>query len=245
MPLAQLAKLYERRILESMAMNRPFQSEKAIPRLFKEHPDDVPWCIQYVFSDSIILVSNDGEITSCLKLLLYAWRLLQSFMGPEMPLRGGIAYGELYSNQKLNVFLGEALTAANDLERSQNWIGVAIAPSVTERFFDFFGTLDKDEIPMLNDLFFKYPVPFKSGETQTLRTLNWRFNLVVKKGTRSLFQANNDPKVSEKIYNTLKYAEAVVQTGRLYVKDQSKLPVELRSFWIGDTEPPFKHGDDL
>jgi len=29
------------------------------------------------------------------------------------------------------------------------------------------------------------------------------------------------------------------------MQNQDKIPVELRSLWVGDKEPPFKHGDEL
>lgn len=182
---------------------------------------------------------------SCMKLLIYAWRLSQHFMASGSPLRGGIAFGEMYHNPKLNVFVGKALTKAYELEGCQNWIGVSIDHSVVERFPTVFEAIDQDEWPILNDLLFEYAVPFKDGTTKRLKTLNWRWNLIIEKGTRSLFNNSNDPKVVEKINNTLKYVKTFVQKGRLYVKDQKELPVELRSFYIGEKEPPFEHGDDL
>ncbi|MDD5154304.1 MAG: hypothetical protein PHR03_06525 [Desulfovibrionales bacterium] len=245
-PLLELASDYERRIIDSLFMNRPFDSTGKTPTLFKDHPPNMPWCMQYVFSDSIILISHDDDVLSCMKLMVYAWRLSQHFLASGTPLRGGIAFGEMYTNPYLNVFFGKALARAYELEGCQNWIGAAIDTSVVERFSKVFKAIDKDERPALKYIFFEYPVPFKDGTTKRLRTLNWRWNLVVEKGTRSLFKnAKDDPQVAEKIRNTIKYAEAFVQTGKLYVKNQSGLPVELRTYWIGTKEPPFKHGDDL
>jgi len=244
-PLLELAQDYEKRILESHFFNRPYDSSGNTPTLFKDHSKDVPWCSQYVFSDSIILVSHEEDIMSCMKLLVYAWRLSQHFMAVGTPLRGGIAYGELYQNQTINVVLGKALAKAYELEECQNWIGVAIDISVVERFPEVFNLFDRDKYPVINDLLFEYAVPLKDGTTRRLRTINWRWNLIVEKGTRSLFSDSDDPKVIEKIRNTLKYAETFVQRGRVYVEDQSNLPVELRSYFIGGKEPPFEHGDDL
>jgi hypothetical protein len=241
-PLVELARDYEKRIVESHFFNRPYNSSGKTPTLFKDHPKDLPWCAQYVFSDSIILVSHEADIMSCMKLLVYAWRLSQHFMAVSTPLRGGIAYGELYQNPNLNVVIGKALAKAYELEECQNWIGAAIDVSVVKRFPDVF---DRDEYPVLKDLLFEYAVPMKDGTTRRLKTINWRWNLVVEKGTRSLFSDSDNPKVIEKVRNTLKYVETFVQGGRIYVKDQSNLPVELRSYFIGGKEPPFDHGDDL
>ncbi|MGQ0518579.1 hypothetical protein ACT453_55425, partial [Bacillus sp. D-CC] len=81
--------------------------------------------IKNVFSDSIILVSEDDNRESVLKLLVYTWRLTQMFMGMGMPVRGGISFGEFYINENSNVFLGEALTNAYLLESKQQWAGVS------------------------------------------------------------------------------------------------------------------------
>jgi len=244
-PLLELARAYEKQILESHFMNRPFDQTGNTPTLFRDHPTNLPWCSHHVFSDSIILVSHDKDIMSCMKLLVYAWRLSQHFMASGTPLRGGIAYGELYQNENLNVFVGKALAKAYELEGCQNWIGVAIDTSVIEKFPEVFKVIDKDEYPVLSDVLFEYDVPLKDGTTKRFKTLNWRWNLVVEKGTRSLFSKSDDSKVIEKVSNTLKYVEAFVKKGRIYVKDQSNLPVELRSYYIGTKEPPFEHGDDL
>ena len=244
-PLLELAHDYERRILESRSLNRPFDPTGQTPTLFRDHPYNAPWCTQYVFSDSIILVSHEEDIMSCMKLLVYAWRLSQHFMASGTPLRGGVAYGELYQNPSLNVFVGKALAKAYELEGCQNWIGVALDTSVVEKFPEVFEVIDKDVYPVLNDLLFEYAVPLKDGTTKQMKTLNWRWNLVVENGTRSLFSDSDDPKVVEKVNNTLRYVQTFVQRGRLYVKDQSNLPVELRSYYIGAKEPPFEHGDDL
>lgn len=237
-PLSELADQYERRIAEAEHMN--YASGK--PTLFPEHPPNVPWCQRFIFSDSIILVSIDDQAISALKLLIYAWRLSQSFMAFKMPIRGGIAFGELYSNPQQNICLGSALTTAYDLERIQAWIGTAIHSSVVEAFPEILA-VNHENRGLLDDIFLSYSVPMKDGSSQYLRTLNWRFNLIVEKGTQSLFVSDGPQDVMQKVANTLKYAEAVVRSGRIYVADQSSLPVELRATWVGGKEPPFPHGD--
>ena len=243
-PLTELAGIYKRRIAEVEAMGHQVVMNAGTPSLFPNHPPSTPWCQRFVFSDSIILVSNDDTAASALKLLIYAWRLSQSFIAFKMPLRGGIAFGELYSNQQRNICLGEALTTAYDLERSQAWIGVAIHLSIETAFPEILSPENKD-CGILDDIFLRYSVPMKNDTYERFRTLNWRFNLVVEKGTRSLFVSEGHPDVMLKVENTLKYAEAVIASGRAYATDQSNLPVELRSMWIGGKEPPFQHGDNL
>jgi len=243
-PLSELVEKYERRIAEVESMRHPMFKKSEVPTLFSEHPKHSPLCEQHVFSDSIILVSTDNQAISALKLLIHAWRLSQAFIAFKMPLRGGIAFGELYSNPLRHICVGKALTAAYELEQMQAWIGVSIDRTVEDAFPELFSA-EVASLGLLEDVFLRYNVPMKDGVFKELRTLNWRFNLIVEEGTRSLFVNSGPADVMQKVVNTLDYAKAVVRSGRVYVSDQSKLPVELRSMWIGNKEPPFKHGDDL
>lgn len=243
-PLSELAATYERRIAEAEALLHPVHYKSGEPSLFPGHPAKTPLCQQFIFSDSIILVSIDDKEISALKLLVQAWRLSQAFLAFKMPLRGGIAFGELYSNPLKNICLGRALTAAYELERKQAWIGAAIDRTVEVAFPQILPE-EGASLGLLDDIFLRYKVPMKDGTYENYRTLNWRFNLVVEKGTRSLFVENGAADVMQKIANTLDYAETVVKSGRIYVADQSALPVELRSMFVGEIEPPFLHGDNL
>ncbi len=105
--------------------------------------------------------------------------------------------------------------------------------------------LIKSENYVLRDLFFEYDVPMKGGYCIRMHTLNWRWNLIVEKGTRSLFPQSTLEDVTVKQNNSLEYAKQFVSTGRIYMQNQDKIPVELRSMWRGAKEPPFKHGDEL
>jgi hypothetical protein len=51
--------------------------------------------------------------------------------------------------------------------------------------------------------------------------------------------------VINKIRNTLKYSENVIQSGEIYISDNNKVPIEVRTFLCGNSQPPFPHGDDL
>lgn len=243
-PLQELAKDYDNMVGATNAMNRPFQSDTSVPTLFPEHHKSDSWCQRYIFSDSIILISNSNDDMSCLKLLVYAWRLLQSLLAMKLPARGAVYFGEMYENRERNVVLGKALTGAHSLEQKQQWIGIAIDKTVEEAFPTLFSLFKPNET-LLSQVFFLYPVPFKDGTKRPLHTINWRFNFIVEKGTRSLFSQSEDTAIREKIQNTLDYAKAIIDSGKIYVSEQENLPVELRSFYVGESEPAFPHGDDL
>jgi hypothetical protein len=242
-PLDSLAQEYEALTSTVQAYVRPMRMD-GHPTLFPNRPSGVPWCTQFFFSDSIILVANADSDDACLELLLHVWRLSQTLLARGLPLRGAIDYDEMYSNPSTGVFVGKALANAYAAEGIQDWIGISLLDSVRTRYEALFKIVD-DERYILSVLLKKYPVPLKGGQTECRYTINWRYNYVVEKGTRSLFPTNSDTDAQRKIDNTLAYAKAVVDAGKLYPTDQSKLAVELRTFFVGGKEPPFPHGDDL
>ncbi|MEK6765237.1 MAG: hypothetical protein AABY49_03290 [Planctomycetota bacterium] len=242
-PLDELSKKYEKLIDKLEYLIWPLDKTKNHPTLFPEHQHYSPWCIKNIYSDSIILISLDESLMSCLKLLIYSWRLTQVCLSAQMPVRGAITFGEIYINQNKNITLGKALTDAHKLEREQQWIGVSINDNMEKSLPELFQKIR--DIPILSNIFLKYEVPFKDKPKKLLHTLNWRWNVVIEKGTRSLFSNSKDQSIKEKVANTLDYAKSVVDSGQIYVKDQGNLPTELRSFFVGDSEPPFTHGDDL
>jgi len=229
---------------QTEAFNRPLSTGDKSPRLFPSHPVGKPWCARHIFSDSIILISEDDSIESCLKLLVYAWRLIQVLLSFGLPVRGAITYGDLCVDLNRNLVMGLALTRAYDLERKQNWIGAVIDKTVFDAFPEF-SIFPSDPNHVFDALFPEYDVPFKESPTSCMRTINWRFNMIVEKGTKSLFQMAGDEAVRQKVANTLEYAKAIVATKRIYCRDESTFPVELRVLWVGSNEPPFIHGDDL
>lgn len=242
--LSELVRKYEFMVDSTAALNRPMFPEKELPTLFPNQTENEPWCNRYIFSDSIILISLNDDDISCLKLLVYAWRFTQALLVSGMPVRGAITHGEVYENPSKNIVLGLALTKAYELEQKQQWIGVAIDSSTELGNPELFKSI-RSEKQIMSNVFLRYPVPYKDGTTEELHTLNWRFNLFVEKGTRSLFTTSNENHIIEKVQNTLKYAKTVIDLGKVYVQDQSLLPVELRSFFSGSKNPPFTHGDDL
>lgn len=243
-PLLEIAESYDCFISAAMGLNRSSPITTKDPQLFVKHSGDEVYCIRYIFSDSVILVAQDDDPISCLKLLVYAWRLVQATLAQRMSVRGAVACGEMYLDSAKGICLGHGLTKAYELEQKQNWIGVAIDNSVEMAYPQIFkpGLHEKS---IFESLFKRYPVPMKDGDIVEMRTLNWRWNLIVEGGTRWLFPATTDTGGQEKIQNTLTYAGEVIKSGSIYAEDQAACPVELRAFWVGGHEPPFPHGDEL
>jgi hypothetical protein len=160
------------------------------------------------------------------------------------PLRGAITYGDLYIYRKSHVFLGEAMINAYEKEQNQDWIG-ALVDSSFWNFHEDLQTAISTPMSLLGILFPEYDVPMKLGKSAKSRVINWRFNLVVKNGTRSLFPNINQDDVIRKQNNTLEFALWVRKSKLAYISNVP--PIEVRTFYIGDSsqKPPFDHGDEL
>jgi hypothetical protein len=96
--------------------------------------DKKPLGISYSwFSDTFILFSR-GETLQEFTLLEQAGRLFfQRLILADIPVRGALSHGKLYSNLERNIFIGEALIEAYEYGEKQNWLGFLLTPSVHRR----------------------------------------------------------------------------------------------------------------
>lgn len=241
-PLPELTERYHNVVSHAEAFNRPFRPGSQ-ESLFPDHPPAQPWCTQHIFSDTVVLIADSTSADSSLRLLVWAWRLFQFFLSAGFPLRGAVTHGEVSIDQQSRIYLGPALVDAYELERSQQWVGAAIDASVLGAHPDLARHMAA-ESNILSDIFPLHAVPME-GATREMHTFNWRFNLVVKNGTRSLFPPVDDPRAAEKQQNAIAFARAVRASGRVYTQGERQPPLELRAYFVGDSEPPFTHGDDL
>jgi hypothetical protein len=245
-PLEDLAVRFQKTLTESLPkLTRPVMQPLTGPRLILDGESKGSWCLQYSFSDTIILISHDETELACLKLLLYAFRVLQYLTVAKLYARGGVSFGEMFVGLDRQIFLGKALIEAFELERSQDWIGCAILESVERSFPKIF-----ENPPIMESVFPFYEVPMKEGPVKQLRTINWRWNLIAKCGTRSLFQSPNNWPIRRKVENTLAYAGFIRRTGKAYPTD-GDCPAELCVAFVGQGPPPpnalpaYPHGDEL
>ena len=204
------------------------------------------YCISFVFSDSIILISNDDSEESCLALLLYSLRVSQLLIGNDFPIRGAITFGDMYVDIKNSFFLGKALTHAYELEQGQNWVGLVIDDSVPSKFPNVL-TSDIPTPGLRPKLFPKYKVPMKSGPIKSLHTLNWRWNWISPKGIKHFFKDPEDRLAKVKIDAALDYALEMRKRNLAGPINDKSIPMEVGPIYIKEVpsigEPP-KHGDE-
>lgn len=85
------------------------------------------------FSDTFIIFAPDDSLES-FSLMEQASRLFfRRLILKNIPLRGALTVGELYTQKKKNIFLGQALIDAYEYGEKQNWLGLILTPKVYER----------------------------------------------------------------------------------------------------------------
>tara|TARA_R110002074_G_scaffold401634_1_gene600634 strand:- start:15944 stop:16609 length:666 start_codon:yes stop_codon:yes gene_type:complete len=93
------------------------------------------------FSDTFIIFTK-GSTLEEFSLIEQASRLFfQKLILHEIPVRGALTFGDLYTQQEKNIFLGEALIDAYEYGENQNWLNFVIAPSA-------YNALNKLDFPM-------------------------------------------------------------------------------------------------
>src|SRR5687768_757900 len=86
-------------------LNGPILPGQELPRLFPVHPQDEAWCISHIFSDSIILISRTDSADDCLKLMVFALRAMQTLIADRLPVRGAVAYGDMFVDLERRLFV--------------------------------------------------------------------------------------------------------------------------------------------
>lgn len=84
------------------------------------------------FSDSFLVYSNDDSKASFLAIDSICRWFSYFLITGNIPVRGAISCGQLYSDRKNNLFFGKALTEAYEYGEAQDWIGLILTPSATD-----------------------------------------------------------------------------------------------------------------
>ncbi|MDP2898519.1 MAG: hypothetical protein Q8Q12_18425 [bacterium] len=211
-----------------------------------------PHCAHFEFSDTILLYSVDSSASGCRDVIVSTWFFLRSMFGARFPCRGTISFGALAVDREERFFVGPSIIEAYHLARAQNWGGALVSPSVEEAFPEI-RSAAQDPTDAISSLLLPYPVPFKADPPSVrgravdtdreYLCINWRFNLVVKDGTRSLFREPRDSDARVKIENTLRFCSVVRKLGKHWA-DDPKLPLEKQRHVVGFMTPPLVHGDE-
>lgn len=112
-----------------------------------------------LFSDSIILFSNDNSMDSVHKLLFAARFVLEEALSVGIPIKGAIAYGKLTADFDKSLYLGKPLIYAIQLQEELNLYGIVLHHTL-EKFLN--DVWMKDPFFSFRDMnLYKYQAPMK------------------------------------------------------------------------------------
>ncbi|WP_189469522.1 hypothetical protein [Litchfieldella qijiaojingensis] len=109
------------------------------------------------FSDTFIIYTKSDSLQDFAHLESAARNFFQLLIIEEIPVRGCISHGKLYSQAKNNIFVGPALIEAHTFGEALDWVGFCLAPSVETKL--------KHELPLDQRPFYR-----KVTDREILRT---------------------------------------------------------------------------
>jgi hypothetical protein len=169
-----------------------------------------------IFSDSIIIISNNDSINSAANIIFHAAFLMRKSVELGIPIKGSIAHGKFTADFDKSLFFGQPLIDAYLLEEELFLYSIVLHHS-----FESFLIQKKynGKIFRENDRWFKYLTPFKNGKSKHYH-VNWLFYLL-----------NTDP---EKIKDFEKYMDNFYNTvsgkTRIYVDNTIELFEQMKNF---------------
>jgi len=92
------------------------------------------------FSDTFIIYSRSDSLQDFAHVESAARIFFQLLLIKNIPVRGCISHGKLYSQAKKNIFVGPALIEAHLYGEALDWVGFCLAPSIEEKL--------KDDLPL-------------------------------------------------------------------------------------------------
>lgn len=114
------------------------------------------------FSDSILLVSNDGSGKAATLLSIFAENILAKAMSVGIPLKGAIAYGEQTADFDKSLHFGRPLIDAFLLQEQLLFYGIALHHTADKRLSDAI-LVKEPEFRLLEPELYKYATPLKTG----------------------------------------------------------------------------------
>ncbi len=177
---------------------------QGVPSLNEKPP------LVFSFSDTFVLASRDLSEPAVASYVVTSALLTQYLFAQTLPVRGTMTFGEADFIPGTQHLIGKGIVQAAELEKRQNWFGVLVdLPSMPA------GAKQVFELPQLAPLFVRWNLPMKDGGPMIdALVVNWRNNLVVEGGTKSLFSKPPDKSAESKIENTLAFAKHLRETGR-------------------------------
>ena len=196
--------------------------KRIIEPIQSQHKDEVHIL---AVSDSII-VTTIGR-TQPVDFFQICSELFFELVASGVPVRGAISHGmykrEAVAGGRGNVFIaGPALVEAYELEKNQEWVGIAVAPSTHTALFDFFNNWSWTPPQSQLATYFQFieNLPIKAGKEKSIDLASFVLyprrsqdsEYVDKKFVESLKRmifGTIDPCIRQKYDSTLKFIERI------------------------------------
>jgi hypothetical protein len=120
------------------------------------------------FSDSIVIFSKSDRFEDLEYLLFSTSWLFNQALKNNIQLKGGLAHGEVSLNKDDQIYFGQAIIDAYNIEEDVNYLGVVAHNSIDE-YLSNQNLIDSD---LFQAYLFESKTPLKSGHI-THHNLNW------------------------------------------------------------------------
>lgn len=122
------------------------------------------------FSDSILITSINDTLDAAINLLLVCNRFMAYCMKESIPIKGAVAHGKFYFNDKESIYFGQPLIDAYLLEEDLKLYGIVLHHTFESKMFSF----SKEHIfyKNLEHFIIKYKTPLQNKNIYHYN-LNW------------------------------------------------------------------------
>jgi len=107
-----------------------------------------------IFSDSLFVFAQDAELDSLEQITKFSNFVFQEFLLAGLPLRGAVALGEVVVWAEKNIFLGQGIVTAYELEQSLDIVGIVVQDD------------GQAATPFLSE---QLPIPLSCGDVKQLK----------------------------------------------------------------------------
>ena len=123
------------------------------------------------FSDTVLLFTRGDTEADLRALTIVVGQMFSNSLYNRVPIRIGVAKGNLFVNFERSMYAGPALIEAYHVGEASQWLGVTFAPSVADEVTAL-GLVAGDRGPNGSAVVVPWPVPLKAS-VEDMKVLNW------------------------------------------------------------------------
>lgn len=171
------------------------------------------------FSDSIVIFSKNDDIENFRFFIVSVMWFFRKAIENKTPMKGGIAHGEISLNKSKQIYFGQAIIDAYQMEEEVNYLGVTAHNSIDQYINNF---KEQIEMEFLNSIVVEFETPLKCGNI-IHKNLNWFDEL------KNVASIENESDKSEVIINFIKQFRLTSSgSPRRYVENTIKVYKSLK-----------------